>query len=369
MITRRLAVVLALIAFVAPCGCRHGPPVRPPSERDSGNKPEQVVPGVPARPAAGEDSLVLLRSRASGRKLEQVVIRPTGETVKVAEVPLPPGFHLGLALMSRGTCFVVNWGDVGKKSTAYKWAIGSKKVVPVGRLPASNQTLFLDSYSRMSDRAIAYEYVGEGYSYPLLWQKRSDSWEEIPDVYPDLRKHLLPSPGVTICSASFSPDGSLLAVGVPRTDTTNILLYHLATRQVRVLKTGRTQYIWVVGVSADNQEVAWLESVGGSEGEEEAEKTVDPYAASGFGIISVKTGRKEYWPLEKVAGLPPKQPYEHPFPMQGQARVAFSADNQRIFFPMSVGLVRFDRKTQRARVVEKESDSFVVLPPAHRAGR
>jgi hypothetical protein len=95
---------------------------------------------------------------------------------------------------------------------------------------------------------------------------------------------------------------------------------------------------------------------------EKQEVQLDRYNDSGFGLISLRTGKSRYWRLSEQSNLPESMAGWPP-PAQHDARCAFSPDGRRLYFN-SAGLVCFDRVSGRWSTITGEwVMGFAVMPP------
>jgi len=318
------ALFTVLAALVVPAGCRPGPastaprlgrdprsrpgrrtdstrPLRGPSAttpraRRSGVTPEgrdrgQVIPQ--RRPV---DRLVLLWYQGAvegSYTLQEISVSADGTVTAGPQVPLPTRylFYSGPVATSEDSCIVVATRGGSGEVFAYQWRLGDSPVCQIGGRSARfrygwPQTLL--AYSRVSGSALVAMQAPEGMlDPPMVWVPGTENWKALADAYPVLRKA---GPRV-FTTATYSPDGTLLAVGAAREEDRNpsrpasILLVHLTTGKMQEF-TGPHQFVRRMAISADNAELRWRDST-------------DPWrqehgSRAGLGVLSLRTGRARY---------------------------------------------------------------------------
>lgn len=333
-------------------GCTRSPaprPARPKAARAAIPAPQPSAPPKSAdragsEPAQTGDVIVIFWHEGLGRySLAHVTVPPGGTAVTHTKIPLSERYgYSGPVATSSETCLLLGQRQVDQELeyAALQWRLGSRELIQIAspsRAFYASWGVELNSYSRVSGDALLYPPAPEGFADPpVTWIPGSDHWRELADAYPRLK-------GVAkqITTASYSPDGSLLAVALRH----KILAYDL---QKGVLKTlvGPKQYVWSLCISPDNSEICWLDTGYAramSEWLEHGQETVklDRYKDAGFGILSLRTNRSRYRRLSQEAGLPAEFTG---WVGQPDSKCAFSPDGKRLYF-LSSGLIRLDRSS------------------------
>jgi hypothetical protein len=290
--------------------------------------------------------MVILWHEGLGRySLAHVTVPPGGTAVTHTKIPLSERYgYSGPVATSPETCLLLGDRPAPQELeyAALQWRLGSQDVTEIAapsRAFYASWGVELSSYSRLSGDALLYPNAPEGLAdLPVTWIPGTDHWEALADAYPHLR-----GVATQITAASYSPDGSLLAVALRH----KILAYDL---QKGVLKTlvGPKQYVWSLCISPDNSEICWLDNgyAGAMSGWiEHGQKTVklDRYNDAGFGILSLRTNRSRYRRLSQEVGLPAEFTG---WVGQPESKCAFSPDGKSLYF-LSSGLIRLDRASGR----------------------
>jgi hypothetical protein len=358
------------------CGRRPAPrPARPKAARPASPAPQPSAPPKSAdragsEPAQTGDAMVILWHEGLGRySLAHVTVPPGGTAVTHTKIPLSERYHYsGPVATSPETCLLL--GDRGAPQeleyAALQWRLGSQDVTEMAspsRAFYADWGVELSSYSRLSGDALLYPNAPEGFADPVVtWIPGTDHWEELADAYPHLK-----GVATQITAASYSPDGSLLAVAARQ----KILAYDLRKRRWKAY-AGPKQYVWSLCISPGNSEVCWLDcgrARAMSEWIEHGEETVtlDRYDGAGFGIVCLRTGRSRYRRLSQEAGLPAEFTG---WVGQPDSKCAFSPDGKSLYF-LSSGLIRLDRASGRWSTVAGMAgelgpylSGFAIMPRA-----
>jgi len=369
--TAQMAVACAALLFVGTM-----PSTRPGlgASRADGVGP---LVGGPARrgstpPRVGELG-VLLRHEGGGQyTLQEVALRRNGTVAVRSKVSLPSGLsYTGPVATSDDACAVLGSrpGSASDEVVAYRWRLGEAQVTqlapPSAPLPHRlGWDVGLLSYSRVSGQALIALAIPEALAdEPRVWSWRTGRSQRVRDAYPAL--HTIRDRWVT--SACFSPDGSLLAVAVlsggPHSRA-QILVYDLKTRKVRTL-AGPRQYVWALAISHDNRELCWLDTgyVYALVAFESSGRQVslDEYQNTGYGILSLPSGRYRYRRVSQDASFRAQWPAS-PLTNQHTSTCAFSGDARSIYFVFNV-LAQFDRKSRHwQRLSDDHVVGFALVP-------
>ena len=314
------------------------------------------------------DTIVALLFEGSlGYSLQRITVRRDAKIVRSDEIRLPDDHsdrsYAGPVATSRESCVVISSGSGGSSQpqvTAYQWRLGVGEVTALGSpstppWPGQVRGCGIKSYSGLSRYSLVFPPAPEALSDPpWFWTPGSREWLRLDEAYPALgtvAKRLVPA-------ATYSPDGSRLAVAVQRGTTRaphgtpEIVVFDVPKGRVATYH-GPRRYVWALGVSSDNSELCWTEP--------------DYPAGSGFGVLSLKTGDHRYWPLAGQTAVPKavRNTHEWLFSNQATDTVAFSGDGRRIYFG-SLHLTAFDRVSQEWQVLSTVGEDW--FSPPHVAG-